>query len=337
MNRYESSASGLVPVISSTVPTGSNDISAPLRMERSGQISISQAIDAYMATYAGRDTSRFQRMTWWQSKIGHLTIAQIDEDHIFYAIEELQERKPRYYAGKDADGNHIYKSKNKPYSPATINRYVAAAAALFTWCIKKRLAPKGWINPCKGIEKTPENNEIVRFLSDEERTNLLIACKDSSWPKLYLLVLLALTTGARSGELERLRWDDIDWERHEATIHQTKNGDKKILPLIPAVMEELEQYKASSSKLVFASSKRPDIAYNHELVWKKALRLAKIKNFRFHDLRHTCASYLAQNGATLLEIGDVLGHRNLSVTKRYSHLATNHKVTLINRVLGALK
>lgn len=337
MNRYESSASGLVPVISSTVLTGSNHTNPTLRMERSGQMLISQAIDAYMAAYAGRDTSRFQRMTWWQLKIGHISLAAIDEDHIFYAIEELQERKPRYYAGKDADGNHIYKSKNKPYSAATINRYVAAAAALFTWCIKKRLAPKGWVNPCKGIEKTPENNEVVRFLSEIERTALLATCKESKWPKLYLLVLLALTTGARSGELDRLTWGDIDWDRYEAAIHQTKNGDKKTLPLVPAVMEELLRHKGSDNKLVFASTKRPDVAYNHETAWKDALKMAKIKNFRFHDLRHTCASYLAQNGATLLEIGDVLGHRNLSVTKRYSHLATSHKVALINRVLGDLK
>jgi integrase len=336
MNRYESSASGLVHVISGTVPTGLNQASAPLRMERSGQMLVSQAIDAYMAAYAGRDTSRLQRMTWWQSKIGYLTISEIDEDHIFYAIEELQARKPRYYAGKDADGNSIYKSKNKPYSAATINRYVAAAAALFTWCIKKRLTPKDWINPCKGIEKIPENNEVVRFLSEVERTALLATCKESKWPKLYLLVLLALTTGARSGELDRLTWGDIDWDRQEAAIHQTKNGDKKTLPLIPAVIEELLRHKGSDNKLVFASNKRPDLAYNHENAWKEALKMAKIKDFRFHDLRHTCASYLAQNGATLLEIGDVLGHRNLSVTKRYTHLATSHKSALINRVLGDL-
>lgn len=333
MNRYEPSASGLVQLPDSLVQTGT--IAAP-RKERSGQIFISQAINAYMTAYAGRDTSRFQRMSWWQSKIGHFTLVEIDEDHIFYAIEELQERKPRYYAGKDADGNRIYKSKNKPYSAATINRYVAAAAALFTWCIKKRLSPKGWINPCKGIEKIPENNEVVRYLSEVERTALLTACKKSKWPKLYLLVLLALTSGARSGELKRLTWGDIDWDRHEAAIHQTKNGDKKTLPLIPAVMEELIRHKGSDSRLVFASIKRPDVAYNHETAWKDTLKIAKIKDFRFHDLRHTCASYLAQNGATLLEIGDVLGHRNLSVTKRYSHLATAHKSSLINRVLGGI-
>jgi len=335
MNRSTQPASGLATVISGTLQSGSS--SRPALYERSGLITISQAIDAYMAAYEGRDQSRAQRMAWWQAKIGHLTLLEVDEDNIFYAIEELSSRKPRYYAGKDAYGNSIYKAKNKSYTTATLNRYVATMAALFTWCIKKRLAPKGWSNPCKGIEKSPEHNEVVRFLSNEERITLLNACKGSKWPKLYLLVLMALTTGARSGELKQVKWEDIDWDRSEAAIHRTKNGDRKTLPLVPAVLQELKQFKGPDTRLVFASTIRPDIAYHSDWVWREALKQARIKNFRFHDLRHTCASYLAQNGATLLEIGDVLGHRNLSVTKRYSHLATDHKSALINRVLGEIQ
>lgn len=335
MNRSTQSTSGLATVFSGTLHSGTSSHSAPY--ERSGLMTISQAIDAYMAAYVGRDESRAQRMAWWQAKIGHLSLLEVDEDNIFYAIEELSSKKPRYYAGKDADGNSIHKSKNKSYAPATLNRYVTTMAALFTWCIKKRIAPKGWTNPCKGIEKSPENNEVVRFLDKDERIALLNMCKQSKWPKLYLLTLLALTTGARSGELKRLKWGDIDYERAEAAIHRTKNGDRKTLPLVPAVLQELEKFKAAESKLVFASELRPDAAYHFDWVWREALYKAKIKNFRFHDLRHTCASYLAQNGATLLEIGDVLGHRNLSVTKRYSHLATDHKSALINRVLGEIQ
>jgi integrase len=335
MNRSTLPASGPATVISGTLQSGING--RPALYERSGLITISQAIDAYMAAYEGRDESPAQRMAWWQSKIGHLSLIDTDEDHIFYAIEELSSKRPRYYAGKDADGNSIYKAKSKPYTAATLNRYVATMAALFTWCIKKRIAPKGWTNPCKGIEKSPEHNEVVRFLDKNERVALLDACKQSKWPKLYALTLLAQTTGARSGELKRLKWEDIDWERSEAAIHRTKNGDRKTLPLVPTVLQELEKFKAAESKLVFGSTIKPDTAYHFDWAWREALKQAKIKNFRFHDLRHTCASYLAQNGATLLEIGDVLGHRNLSVTKRYSHLATEHKSALVNRVLGDLK
>jgi len=110
-----------------------------------------------------------------------------------------------------------------------------------------------------------------------------------------------------------------------------------VLPLVPAVVEELNVHKAAAGALVFASKRRPEQAFKYTEVWSTVLLAAGIKKFRFHDLRHSCASALAQNGATLLEIADVLGHRQLAVTKRYSHLATHHKSALVNRVLGAIR
>lgn len=328
-------------VTSYTAQSSNNQVlnGIPTSMQRTGQITIREAIDLYMLAYAGRDTSRSQRMRWWSAKLGHLTLSQIDEDHIYFALEELQAQTNRYYAGKDADGNPIYKArKNKPLAPATINRYNACIAALLSWCIKKRLTTKGYENPCKGIQSRPENNEVVRFLSEAERIALLNACKASTWDKFYLLVMLALTTGARRGELLKLTWGDIDFERQTASVNQTKNGDKKTLPLAPTVIEELNRFKASNSQeLIFASKRRPDSAFNYNEIWYQTLKIAHIKNFRFHDLRHSCASYLAQSGATLLEIGAVLGHRQINVTKRYSHLTTDHKSNLINRVLGSIK
>lgn len=320
-----------VQVVSDTalvLPTGAN--LAP----RYGGTTVSQAINAYMMAYQGRDATRAQRMDWWDAEIGHMRLDEVEQDHIYFALERLSGRNARYWAGRDADGKPIFKSKNKPYAPATINRYAATIGALLTWCVKKRLPPKGWEHPCRGIERLPENNEIVRFLSDEERVNLLDACRQSKWPKLYLLVLMAITTGARRGELENLRWSAINFDRQEASIELTKNGDRKVLPLVPAVMSELNSFRKLNDSLVFASSRCPDQPYNHVPVWTKALKQARIKKFRLHDLRHTCASYLAQNGATLLEIGDVLGQRQVSVTKRYSHLTTGHKTALVHRVLG---
>jgi integrase len=206
-----------------------------------------------------------------------------------------------------------------------------------TWAIKKRLAPKNFANPCGRLERTPEDNEVVRFLSDTERTALLAECRKSKWDRLYLLVLLALTSGGRRGELEGLRWADIDFDRGEASIARSKNGDRKTLILVPVVLEELAKFRGADGALVFASRRRPDQPFNHVSAWHKALKRAGVKGFRFHDCRHTCASELARSGATLLEIADVLGHRNTSVTRRYSHLTVQHKSELINRVLGGFK
>ena len=168
-------------------------------------------------------------MDWWDAEIGHMRLDEVEQDHIYFALERLSGRNARYWAGRDADGKPIFKSKNKPYAPATINRYAATIGALLTWCVKKRLPPKGWEHPCRWIERLPENNEIVRFLSDEERVNLLDACRQSKWSKLYLLVLMAITTGARRGELENLRWSAINFDRQEAAIELTKNGVRKVL------------------------------------------------------------------------------------------------------------
>ena len=197
--------------------------------------------------------------------------------------------------------------------------------------------PKGYVHPCRAIERLAENNEKTRYLSDGERESLLIACKESGWPRLYLVVLMALTTGARRSELLGLRWRDVDFERALAHVGQTKNGDPRMLPLVPAVLDCLQSFAGAASTLVFPSKRMPDQAYDFEGRWQEALKAAKVRNFRFHDLRHSCASMLAQNGATLLEIGDLLGHRQLQVTKRYSHLATKHKSLLVNRVLGSIK
>ncbi|ABM93510.1 conserved hypothetical protein [Methylibium petroleiphilum PM1] len=304
---------------------------------RDGSIALRHLIDAYMAAYAGRDTSRTQRLDWWVAKLGGVSLADLTDDHVFTALEQLATQRGRYFAGKDADGKPVMKAKRRPLAPATLNRYQAALSAVLTWAQRRRIAPKNWQNPCRHVELKAEKNEIVRFLSDAERTALLAACRKSSWPRLYLLVMMGLTTGARRGELEALRWADVDLERAEAAVHRSKNGDKKVLPLVPAVVDELAKHAGAANALVFPSTRRPDIAYNFDPAWDRALKAAGVKSFRFHDLRHSCASALAQNGATLLEIAEVLGHRQLSVTKRYSHLATDHKTKLINRVLGDIR
>lgn len=304
---------------------------------RAGDTLIADLIDLYMAHYAGRDPTRIQRLTWWKLQIGKVRLDEVSDDHIHGAIEQLSQQRSRYWAGKDADGAAIFKARKKPLAPATLNRYVASIGAVFTWAIKRRIAPKGWVHPCRAVERRTENNEQTRYLSDAERERLLEAVKAASWPRLYLLVLMALTTGARKGELMGMRWADVDLERGLAHVGRSKNGDPKVLPLVPTVVAELRRFEAAPSSLVFLSPRRPDQAYAFEPMWKDCLRAAKVKNFRFHDLRHSCASMLAQSGATLLEIGDLLGHRQLQVTKRYSHLATSHKQALVHRVLGDLK
>lgn len=301
-----------------------------------------ELIDAYMAVYEGRDQSRAYRLLEWQQRIGHLPILDFTDDHAFDALEAIATAPARIYMGRDANGNPIHRAKGKR-SNSTLNRYQQALAAVCTWGIKRRRVPKGWVNPMSELDQRPENKARTRFLSDDERARLLVACKAASWARLYALVLLALTTGARRGELTRLRWCDIDVERGEAHVRETKNGQPRVLPLVGALREQLRGFLdedvarfklGTPSQLVFGSRIRPKVAFNFEEAWREALRASRVRDFRFHDLRHSCASYLAQSGASLLEIADVLGHKQLRMAMRYSHLTIGTKRALVARVLG---
>ncbi len=299
---------------------------------RNGALTLRELVDLYFSYYSGRDGALLQRLSWWTKRLGSIGLEDLGDDEVHAALEQLSNQQSAYYAGTDVLGRPIFKSKRRPIAPATVNRYLAALGAVITWAIKKRIAPKGYVHPCRTVERRSENNERVRFLSDHERARLLGACAESKWRLLHLLVLLALTTGARKGELLALRWADIDFDRCLAHCGTTKNGDPKALPLVPEVMTLLAEYRGPGASLIFGSPRRPSKPFEFKAYWHRALVLAKVRDFRFHDLRHSCASMLAQSGATLLEIADVLGHRQLQMTKRYSHLTTGHKAELVNRV-----
>jgi integrase len=147
---------------------------------------------------------------------------------------------------------------------------------------------------------------------------------------------MAITTGARRGELLSLSWNNIDIGKQTAYVQTSKNGEPKVLPLTNSVMEELNNFDSNDSSLIFCSEIKPDKPYCFFKQWNRVREEAQLVDFRFHDLRHTTASYLAQNGATLLEIADVLGHKQIEVTKRYAHLCIEHKSSLINKVMGSI-
>jgi len=256
----------------------------------------------------------------------------IDQKSKLNYWSQLIGSKQLIYVTKSDITDGLHKLPNT-LTNATINRYKAAISVVFSYACREYDLPE---NPVRQIPSLPENNERTRFLSEAERTRLFKACRASHWDKLYLIVLLAITTGARKGELTKLRWNDIDFDRRTAYVATTKNGQPKVLPLTDSVIKELQLFDTKDSSLIFASKVKEDVAYCFTKPWKKALEDAEIKDFRFHDLRHSCASYLAQSGASLLEIADVLGHKQISVTKRYAHLCIEHKSNLINRVMGSI-
>jgi integrase len=177
----------------------------------------------------------------------------------------------------------------------------------------------------------------VRFLTDAERPRLLTACQASSNRHLYPLVILALSTGARKGELVTLTWPQVDLGRALVTLHETKNGEPRSIPLTGPAVDVIRAHAkvVRLTPLVFPrqDGRRPvDIRY----AWYQALRQAGIDQFRFHDLRHSAASYLAMNGASLVEIADVLGHKTLAMVQRYAHLSEGHTRGVLDRMTSAM-
>ncbi|WP_417880121.1 tyrosine-type recombinase/integrase [Vibrio sp.] len=272
-------------------------------------LTFQNAVTQYLEQYDGRDPSINQRLGYFINVFEDKPVGKITRSVLKAELDKLTDQG---------------------LSPATVNRYKASISSLFTF-ISNEFDIRH--NPAREIQQRKESKGSTRFLSDDEQKRLLIACRSSEWNKLYLLVLMALTTGARRTELLTLTWHDIDLNNRLATLHNTKNGDKRLLPLTMSVVDELRRFK--STGYVFPhNSNLGDYFRNFDCHWSDAKSRAGINNCRFHDLRHTAASTLARNGATLLEIAEVLGHRSLEMTKRYAHLCVGHKSTLIDRVFG---
>ena len=277
------------------------------------QTKLSIVIDNFISNkYKGsRLNDEKKKLSFWSKHLGNKKIMDVIKSDISSTLSYLP--------------NHL--------SNATINRYKAAISVVFSYACREYDLPD---NPVRHIRSLPESRGRTRYLSDEERKRLFEACRGSKWSKLYLLVLMAITTGARKGELLNLKFNDIDFDRQTAFVKTSKNGQPRVLPLTNEVVTELSGFKDQEAELIFNSELKPDRPMCFTKQWKKALKQADIEDFRFHDTRHSCASYLAMNGCSLLEIMDVLGHKQISMTARYSHLCVDHKQKLINKVLGSI-
>lgn len=286
---------------------------------------LAELVDRYVAEtlpYKARNRNQRQvrqQLLWWKTQIGAVSVSNVTPALIAQWRDRLRGETTK---------------RGERHSPATLNRYLAALSA----CFKTAINEYHWVdaNPVLAVSKGPESAGITRYLSDDERRRLLDACHASASDWIYLLVLLALTTGARRAELLGLTWKDVDLQRGVIVFHETKNRDRRAVPIVGEAMRLLAQrskVRRIDSDLVFQGDKknRPPSIDKH---WNAILAQAGIENFRFHDLRHTAASYLAMSGATVPEIAAVLGHRTLQMVKRYSHLSEQHTVGVLERMTG---
>lgn len=285
-----------------------------------------ELVDEYVAQWSGKCQNQYIRAAYWNEVFGNHKLVDIAADLIRQQLKEFE-------AGKCKRGDGVGKTKllAKTRSPSTVNRYRTVLSAIFKYAIGEGYLTS---NPVSRVPCRKVNNQRTRYLNESERKRLLAVCKKSEWDKLHLLVLMAMTTGMRKAELTGLRWCDVDFDKNLAFLGDTKNGEQRYCPIPGFVMEELRPYRQIGTGLLFPSELKPDKPLEFKKHWIKALAEADIKNFRWHDLRHTAASLLVMNGATLYEAGEVLGHKSTQTTQRYAHLSTDHKSELVNRVMS---
>jgi integrase len=304
-------------------------------------LTVKEAIDAYMRVYDGRDPTRTQRLAAWGALIGATPLAQVDNRLVRAVRDTIAEQPALTYKGLDFEGRPIFqpKARARGKSTATLNRYVTAFSAVCSWLLEQDLAPPAWRHPCRGVKRLTESDGRVRFLDDDERTRLLAACKASDYPRLHALALTAILTGARRGELLGLTWRDVDLEAGIAYLAKTKNGDRRTLVLLPAVVQALRPFHSTApARYVFGSVKSKFTKpAKIDTAWRNAVKRAGLTNYRFHDNRHSFASALAQAGVDLAVVADCLGHRQLVMTKRYAHLKTQTKAAAMAAALGAIR
>ena len=211
-------------------------------------------------------------------------------------------------------------------------RYLAALSHAYSTAVNEW----GWLesNPVKKVKRPTEPRGRVRYLNEVEREKLLKACQESSNPFLYTIVVLAISTGMRHGEILGLTWDDVDLTRRRIILNKTKNDERRAVPIVGAafdLLKSLSKVRRLDSRLLFPGG-NPAKPIEIRVPWLAALEKAGIRDFRFHDLRHTAASYLAMNGATLAEIAEILGHKTFQMVKRYAHLSESHTASVVEKM-----
>jgi len=280
---------------------------------------LGQLVDRYIRDVLPNKPKSYRKqkmqLLWWKEQIGHVILSTISPSLI---VEQ-----------RDKLGREVLKTGNVR-SPSTVVRYLAALSHAFSIAMKEW----GWVedSPIRKVSKPKEPRGRVRFLDNDERSRLLNACKNSASPYLYIIVVVALSTGMRFSEIMNLAWKDVDFEESRIILQETKNGERRVVPLMGHAHGLLLTHSKKRSLhtfLIFPASRDSQKSASIRSAWEAALEQSSITDFRFHDLRHSYASELAMGKATLTELRILMGHRSPAMTARYAHLTESHGIALV--------
>lgn len=276
---------------------------------------IAELIDRYLAEIlhkkspAMREVEKWH-LLWWRKELGPYLLSDLNTAMIIECRSKLEN-------GKVARGTKR--------SPTTCNRYISTLRYVFT------IAERDWEwidhNPVKKVVKLKEPGGKIRYLDDDERERLLAECQTSKSPYLYTIVLIAVSTGMRRNEILTLTWRQVNFVQKCIILETTKNGRARRVPIQGSAYEVLREFarvRRLDTELLFPRDNDPT---QHAIIreaWRQAVKRAGIKKFRFHDLRHTAASYFAMSGATTRDLCDIFGWQTMQMAMRYAHLSESH-------------
>lgn len=206
--------------------------------------------------------------------------------------------------------------------PGTINRELSVLSATVNHAARRWGVPV--VNPVRYQWLRPDAPRL-RYLTKEEAARLVLHAESLRFD-LAQFIRLALHTGCRKTELLTLKWSDVCLDRRYILLRpeQTKANRRRAVPLNRTALQALEALKQdNATQWVFArrkNGKQGERVKSLDWLFRKAVKLAAIDDFRIHDLRHTFASWLVSEGVELVKVRDLLGHTSIKMTERYAHL-----------------
>jgi integrase len=230
------------------------------------------------------------------------------------------------------DGEKLKARLNSSMKPATVNRLLGNLKHMMSMAMKWNILIK---NPFAGVKLLQVPKFRERILTKEEEEVLLSACDRVRAPYLRPIVMLALNTGMRKGEILSLQWAQVDLVNRLIHVYngKTAQSDRRI-PMNDTVFEVLANLsERRKSDFVFPSHRKPGDRFRDPKVgFLKAIRMAGISKCRFHDLRHTFASRLVRAGVDLITVQHLLGHATITMTARYAHSLADDKIAAVRRL-----
>lgn len=287
-----------------------------IRLSRKAPILFGAACDQYL--------EHCKHQAGYENKVHHLK-----------HFKTFWEKKPVYEVSPEAIRTE-HNRMSQEISPSTANRYLATLKALFTFAENNGHIDYTVLHGIRKVRMFEENNERQRYLTVNEYHKLIKACNESPCIDLTDIINFAIFTGLRQANILGCRYDshiDIENGLLKYTAAEVKGKRAHIIP-IASILENMirRRPRGLTSPYLFFRHGQPYTRFQIDHYFKQALSEAKIKDFRFHDLRHTLASWLAMSGAGANHIQQILGHADLKMSQRYTHLSVEHKRAAIGAV-----